>query len=150
MQEKAPSFSLYNQHDQIVTLSQFQGQKVLLYFYPKDDTPGCTIEAQQFTAKKNAFAELNTKVLGVSKDSTESHRDFCDKYTLGIDLLSDPDQSVINAYGVWGEKNLYGKISMGIIRSTFLIDEEGNIQKIWRNVKAEGHAESVMKFISAQ
>ena len=146
--QAAPSFSARNEENKDVNLEQFKGKKIVLYFYPKDDTPGCTIEAQDFSELKASFEEKNTVILGVSKDSAESHEKFCNKYNLGIQLLSDPEMDLINSYGVWREKNMYGKKSMGLVRSTFLINENGEIEKIWNNVRAKGHAAKVLEFLS--
>ena len=143
----APDFSLLNETGTEVRLSGFRGKHVVLYFYPKDDTPGCTLEAQGFTQKKAEFDAKNTVVLGISKDSVASHQAFCTKYSLGITLLSDPEMVAIEPYGVWQEKTNYGKTYMGISRSTVLIDPEGTVQKVWRNVKVDGHVDAVLKAI---
>ncbi len=119
--------------------------QTLLYFYPKDDTPGCTMEAQDFTRLKSEFEKLGIQIIGVSKDSETSHAKFCNKYNLGIQLLSDEDGKLHEQFGVIGEKKNYGKVYIGVIRSTFLLDSTGNILKEWRNVKATGHAEKVLK-----
>jgi peroxiredoxin Q/BCP len=148
--DKAPEFSVLNQIGETVSLSQFKGKKVALYFYPKDDTPGCTIEAIAFTKLKAQFEAANTVILGVSKDSVESHQHFCTKYDLTVQLLSDNDMAIIEPYGVWQEKKNYGKTYMGISRTTYLIDEDGKIAKVWKNVKAEGHAEAVYKVVSGE
>lgn len=145
--QTAPSFNLQDGQGNWVSLSDFLGKKVVLYFYPKDDTPGCTREAIGFTQQKAAFELLNTVVLGVSKDSVDSHQKFCMKYQLQIPLLSDSEGQVVAAYDVWKEKNLYGKVSMGIVRTTFLIDESGKLEKIWNNVKVDGHVEAVLEAI---
>jgi peroxiredoxin Q/BCP len=144
----APDFSVLNQQGKTVTLSQFKGKKVVLYFYPKDDTPGCTTEAIGFTKLGSQFAANNTVVLGVSKDSVDSHAQFCQKYDLTVDLLSDNDMAIINPYGIWQEKTNYGKSYMGIARSTYLIDENGLIKHVWKNVKTADHAEAVLKVVS--
>jgi peroxiredoxin Q/BCP len=146
--QAAPSFTLPNADGTPVSLSRFKGKNVVLYFYPKDDTPGCTREAIEFTQKKAEFAGKNTVILGVSKDSVQSHQKFCTKYTLTIDVLSDPNLDVIKAYDVWQEKTLYGKTSLGIVRSTFLIDTNGIIKKIWRNVRVEGHVDAILETLS--
>jgi peroxiredoxin Q/BCP len=143
--KKAPAFTLKNQDDQAVKLSDLKGSWVVLYFYPKDDTPGCTTQACEFTAGVKGFEKLEAKVFGCSADSTESHRKFVTKHKLKIDLLSDPDHGVLEAYGAWGEKNMYGKKSMGIIRSTVIIDPEGKVAHHFAKVKSEGHAEIVKK-----
>jgi thioredoxin-dependent peroxiredoxin len=119
--------------------------KTLLYFYPKDDTPGCTLEAQDFTRLKSEFAALWIQIIGVSKDSKESHENFCNKYSLGITLISDESGELHNQFSVIGEKKNYGKVYVGVIRSTFLLDQDGKVLKEWRNVKATGHAEKVLK-----
>jgi peroxiredoxin Q/BCP len=140
---KAPAFTLPNQDGHKVKLTGLNKRWVVLYFYPKDDTPGCTTEACDFTSGIKAFEKLNATVLGVSPDSEESHRKFIKKHSLKIDLLSDPDKKVLEKYGAWGVKKMYGKESMGVIRSTYLIDPGGKIAYAWPNVKAKGHAEKV-------
>ena len=144
---KAPAFNLENSKEDKVKLSDYEGQKVVVYFYPKDDTPGCTIEANDFTKLLPKFKKKNTEVIGISKDSCESHAKFEEKYKLKVNLLSDPDSKVIQAYGAWGEKNNYGKKYMGLIRTTVLVDEKGKVEKVWSNVKAKGHAEKVLESI---
>ena len=146
--DKAPDFSLQDDSGKEISLKNFQGKKVVLYFYPKDDTPGCTKEACDFRDTIKDFKAKNVVVYGVSRDSLESHHKFKEKYSLPFPLLSDPEVKLAESYGAWGEKNMYGKKTMGIIRSTFVIDEKGKIQKIYRNVKAEGHAEQVLNFLS--
>jgi peroxiredoxin Q/BCP len=140
---KAPAFSLLDENGRKVKLSEFTGQWVVLYFYPKDDTPGCTVEACAFTRGLAGFERLDAVVLGCSPDLPEKHLEFIAKHRLGIRLLSDPEHQVLEKYGAWGEKNLYGKIAMGVIRSTVLIDPEGKVAYHWPKVKAEGHAEEV-------
>ncbi|MDP8232508.1 MAG: thioredoxin-dependent thiol peroxidase [Candidatus Zophobacter franzmannii] len=142
--EKAPLFKLQNQDDDLKSLNDYEGKWLILYFYPKDNTPGCTVEAKDFTCLLSSFSELETQVVGVSKDSTKSHRNFISKQELTINLLSDPEMHLMDAYGAWGEKNMYGKKSMGVIRSTFLIDPKGKIAHAWYNVRAKGHAERVL------
>lgn len=139
----APAFALEDQDGKTTSLADFAGRWVVLYFYPKDDTPGCTTEACQFTEGIEAFSGLDAVVLGCSADSAASHRRFIAKYGLAFKLLSDPDHSVMKAYGAWGEKSMYGKKSEGVIRSTVLIDPEGVVAAHWPKVKAEGHAEAV-------
>ena len=146
---QAPSFSLPDQDGKTVSLDDFKGSKVIVYFYPKDDTPGCTKEACQFNDNLHAFQRAGVPVLGISADDAASHRAFREKYGLGFDLLSDTDHQVMEAYGVWGEKTTYGRTSVGVIRSTFLVDEQGRIQRAWYNVKADGHAEKVLAELSA-
>jgi peroxiredoxin Q/BCP len=142
---KAPQFTLQSQDGEKISLKDFLGKKVILYFYPKDDTPGCTKEACSFTDQYSKIKKQGAVVLGISADSVESHKKFQKKYNLGIDLLSDPDKEVINKYGVWKEKNMYGKKTMGIERTTFLIDEKGNIAKIFPRVRVEGHTEAILQ-----
>lgn len=133
---KAPDFALPDQNGSIHTLKQYAGKKVILYFYPKDNTPGCTKQACGFSELYPQFTEKGAVVLGVSRDSVASHKRFEEKYQLGFTLLSDPELAVIQAYDVWKEKKNYGKVSMGVVRTTYLIDEEGVIVKAFGNVKA--------------
>ncbi len=142
---KAPKFTLVDQDGKSVALSDFEGQRVLVYFYPKDDTPGCTAEACQFNDNLSAFRKAGIPVVGVSPDSSTSHTKFRAKYGLRFTLLSDPDHKVMESYGAWGEKTMYGKKTTGAIRSTFLIDDKGRVTKAWYNVKANGHAEKVLE-----
>jgi peroxiredoxin Q/BCP len=142
--EQAPDFTLQNDAAEDVTLSSFRGKPVILYWYPKDDTPGCTKEACGFRDAYREFQEAGAVVLGISADSVESHRKFKDKYNLPFDLLSDPDHSVAEEYGVWGPKKFMGRESIGISRVTFLIDEHGNVKQVWPNVKPEGHADEIL------
>ena len=139
-----PDFELKNQSNDSMTCSSFIGKWVVVYFYPKDNTPGCTREAVAFSTLSQSFKEKNAIVLGISKDSVESHRKFCDTHHLDIHLLSDPDKTVINAFGVWQEKTLYGKKSFGIVRSTFIIDPHGCLFHQWVGVKVDGHAQIVL------
>jgi peroxiredoxin Q/BCP len=141
---KAPSFTLPDQDDKQVSLSDFAGQRVILYFYPKDDTPGCTAEACQFNDNMAAFERAQVPVLGISPDKAASHQKFRAKYGLDFSLLSDPDHKVMERYGAWGEKTMYGRTTTGVIRSTFLIDEKGKVARSWYNVKADGHAAKVL------
>jgi len=141
--KRAPAFTLPNQDDEKVRLSAFKGSWVVLYFYPRDDTPGCTVEACDFTSGIKGFEKLDAVVLGCSADSTASHRKFIAKYKLKIDLLSDPDHEVMTKYGAWGERTLYGRKSMGVLRSTALIDPAGKVAWHWPKVRAKGHAERV-------
>ena len=133
--DKAPQFSLPNQDDEIISLSNFAGQWLVLYFYPKDDTPGCTKEACDFSDALDDFAGLNAVVIGVSVDNTLSHRAFIGKYNLGINLLSNPEKTVHRAYGAWGLKKNYGKEYEGTIRSTYIINTDGLVAAIWSNVR---------------
>ena len=145
--EKAPGFELPNQNDKNITLSSLKGKYVVLYFYPKDNTPGCTRESIAFSDLVDDFKNLNACVYGVSKDSVKSHKNFCEKRHLNIDLLSDESTEMIQSYGVWQEKKFLGKTYMGIVRTTFLIDPSGTIIQIWNNVKVAGHAEEVLDFL---
>ena len=141
--KKAPAFTLQDENGEKIALSSLSGQWVVLYFYPKDDTPGCTVEACEFTSGLPKFDKLEATVFGCSADTPESHRKFIAKHKLKIKLLSDPDHEVMEKYGAWGEKNNYGKTTMGVIRSTVLIDPEGKVAHHWATVKAAGHAEQV-------
>ncbi len=141
--KKAPDFTALNQDGTKIKLSSFLGKKnVVLFFYPRDMTPGCTTEACDFRDNKASFK--NTVILGVSADIQEKHTKFIEKYSLSFDLISDPDRKVLGKYGVWQEKSLYGKKFMGIVRSTFIIDKKGVIQKIFTKVKVKGHVEKVL------
>ncbi|ABS64875.1 alkyl hydroperoxide reductase/ Thiol specific antioxidant/ Mal allergen [Parvibaculum lavamentivorans DS-1] len=142
--KKAPAFSLPADDGTKVTLKALAGKKVVLYFYPKDDTPGCTTEGIEFSALKKKFDAAGAVVLGVSKDTVDKHCKFRDKHNLTVRLLSDEDGKTVEAYGVWGEKSLYGRKFMGINRVTFLIDEKGVVRKVWPKVKVKGHAEDVL------
>lgn len=142
--QKAPGFELENNDGQKVGLSDLNGTGTVFYFYPKDDTPGCTIEAQDFTRLQKEFTKLGFKVFGVSKDSVSSHKKFIEKCDLGIPLLSDTEGTMVEDYSAWGEKKNYGKIYQGIIRSTVVTDSEGNVIKHYPNVRAKGHAERVL------
>jgi peroxiredoxin Q/BCP len=145
----APDFALPSDSGETIKLSDLKGKKVILYFYPKDDTPGCTKEACSFRDNLGVLQSKNVVVLGVSADSVESHKKFKQKYNLNFPLLSDEKLEVIKKYGVWKEKNMYGKKTMGIERSTFIIDEKGKIIKIYRNVKVDGHVEEIKKFLES-
>lgn len=140
---KAPLFTLEDQDGSKVALRDLIGQWVVLYFYPKDDTPGCTKEACQFTESIRLFKKLNAAVYGVSPDSPQSHEKFIKKFKLKVDLLCDPDKKMMAKYGAWGEKNMYGKVTMGVIRSTVIIDPAGRVVHHWKRVKADGHAAHV-------
>jgi len=147
--DNAPGFCLPDQEDGDVCLKDFKGKWVVLYFYPKDNTPGCTVEAVDFTGIKSGLEAMDTVVLGVSPDSTKSHRNFISKQELTITLLSDPGHKVIELYGAWQLKKNYGKEYYGVVRSTFLIDPGGKIAHAWTNVKANGHAEAVKQKLEA-
>ena len=142
--DRVPDVKLIGTEGQVISPTDFRGQKLVLYFYPKDDTTGCTREAQDFTALAKEFENAGIWVLGVSKDDSARHRKFIDKYDLKIALASDADGSACEAFGTWVEKRLYGRNYMGIDRSTFLIDRDGRIDRIWRKVKVAGHAEEVL------
>jgi peroxiredoxin Q/BCP len=142
--QKAPAFKLESADGKVVSLGDFSGKNVVLYFYPRDSTPGCTREAEAFRDAAATLKKKNAVVLGVSKDSIASHCKFRDKYDLNFPLLSDPDGEVLEKYGAWGEKVMYGKKMMGIIRSTFVIGPDGKIKKIFPKVKVDGHAEEVL------
>lgn len=144
---KAPQFALPDKNGNIVCLSDFLGKKVVLYFYPKDNTPGCTRQACAFALKNSQIESKNAVVIGVSKDSASSHLNFATKHNLPFVLLSDTDLSVIKAYGVWQEKKLYGKVSMGVVRTTFLIDEKGIIQAVMPKVKPDTNADEILSLL---
>jgi thioredoxin-dependent peroxiredoxin len=144
----APSFTLKNQAGKSVSLKDFKGQWLVLYFYPKDDTPGCTREACGFRDDYLPLKKFGAALLGVSPDSSESHQKFTDKYSLPFPLLSDPEHKVSEKYGAWGEKTLYGRKFMGMIRSTFLIDPKGRIAKVWPRVKVDGHVKRVQEALA--
>lgn len=141
----APDFELKNDEGEIVKLSELRGSPVVLYFYPRDDTPGCTKEACAFRDNFPQFGKLDARVFGISPDGEASHRAFKEKYQLPFPLLSDPDHQVAERYGAWGTKVLYGKEHVGILRSTFIVDAEGRIARVFRNVRVEGHAEKVLE-----
>jgi peroxiredoxin Q/BCP len=141
----APDFTLPRDGGGQVTLKDFSGRKVVLYFYPKADTPGCTKEAISFNALRKAFAEADTAILGVSADPVKAQDKFRDKYSLAFPLVSDEAHRMLEAYGVWGEKSMYGKTFMGVERLTYLIDRQGRIAKVWPKVKVDGHAEEVLE-----
>lgn len=145
--DKAPVFTLQDRTGENVSLSDFWGKKVVIYFYPKDNTPGCTRQACAFAQHFDKFKEKNVSIIGISKDSVESHIKFANKYSLPFLLLSDPNREAIEAYGVWKEKKLYGKVSMGIVRTTFIIDENGYIEKIMPNVKPDTNAEEILSYL---
>jgi peroxiredoxin Q/BCP len=140
----APSFTLPADGDRMVSLKDYAGQKLVVYFYPKDNTPGCTTEAIEFSAQMKAFSAANTSIVGVSADSVKKHDNFKAKHDLSVTLLSDPEHAMLEDYGVWVEKTMYGRQYMGIERATFLIDEKGKIIQIWRKVKVKGHVDAVL------
>ncbi|WP_419170417.1 thioredoxin-dependent thiol peroxidase [Negativibacillus massiliensis] len=144
---KAPDFTLPNQNGEMVSLSDFLGKKVILYFYPKDNTPGCTRQACAFAAANAELEEAGTVVIGISKDSVASHQKFVQKQNLPFILLSDPELQAIETYGVWQEKKLYGKVSMGVVRTTYLIDEQGMIEKVMPKVKPDTNAAEILEYL---
>lgn len=146
---KAPDFSLPGDSDSKITLSSLKGKKVVLYFYPKDDTPGCTQEAKDFRDLIKEFEAANTVVIGMSKDSPKKHDKFKEKYDLPFSLASDEEGSILDKYGVWIQKSMYGKKYMGIERATFLINEEGIISEAWRDVKVKDHAQEVLSKVKS-
>ena len=147
VKDKAPNFELEGRDGTVVQLSDFLGKKVVVYFYPKGNTPGCTRQACAFASAFQEYEDLGVKVIGISKDSLSSHNNFAQKYELPFILLSDPDRKAIEAYGVWQEKKMYGKVSMGVVRSTFLIDEEGYIEKIWKKAKPDTNAQDILDYL---
>ena len=144
---KAPQFTLPDKDGNMVSLSDFIGKKVVLYFYPKDNTPGCTRQACAFAGAYESFKDNDIVVIGISKDSVASHKKFAEKYDLPFILISDKELDAIQAYGVWQEKKLYGKVSMGVVRTTFIIDENGNIEKIMPKVKPDTNAAEILEYL---
>ena len=147
---QAPNFTLFNQDGNAVSLSDFVGKKVVLYFYPKDNTPGCTRQACAFAASYERFKSQNVAVIGISKDSVASHLKFAQKHELPFILLSDPELQTIQAYDVWQEKKLYGKVSMGVVRTTYIIDEQGNIEKAMPKVKPDTNAAEILDYLAGE
>ncbi len=147
---KAPAFTLNDKHGNPVSLADFHGKKVVLYFYPRDNTPGCSRQACAFALHHKDFTEQNVVVIGISKDSVGSHLKFAEKYDLPFVLLSDPDHAVIEAYGAWQEKKNYGKVSMGVVRSTYLISEQGTIEKVMPKVKPDTNAQEILAYLGKQ
>ena len=150
MNQKAPDFTLPDKNGNPVSLSGFLGKKVVLYFYPKDNTPGCTRQACAFAAAYEGFNAKNVAVIGISKDSTASHQKFAQKHNLPFILLSDPQLQAIEAYGVWQEKKLYGKTSMGVVRTTYLINEEGFIDKVFPKAKPDTNATEILAYLNCE
>jgi thioredoxin-dependent peroxiredoxin len=146
--ESAPAFTALDRDNQSISIHDFKGRSIILYFYPKDNTPGCTTEAIDFTAKLDQFQALNTQVIGMSPDSIASHGKFIDKHDLKIILLSDPEHQIAESYGVWQLKKFMGKEYMGIVRSTFLIDPAGKIAQVWSNVRVKNHVDQVLEHIA--
>jgi peroxiredoxin Q/BCP len=147
--DAAPDFALPDADDEAVKLSDLRGGTVVVYFYPKDDTEGCTAEAKDFTCLADDFKRAKATLVGISPDSTASHRKFRDKFDLGVRLLSDEGHSVADAYGVWVEKSMYGRTFMGVERATFLIDKSGRIARSWRKVRVPGHAQDVLEAVQS-
>ncbi len=146
---KAPDFTLRDKDGNAVSLSDFSGRKVVLYFYPRDNTPGCTRQACAFAAAYEAFKKNDIAVIGISKDSEASHRKFAEKYKLPFIILSDPELEAIRAYEVWREKKLYGKLSMGVVRATYIIDENGVIEKVMPKVKPDTNAAEILEYLNS-
>ncbi|MBN2135647.1 MAG: thioredoxin-dependent thiol peroxidase [Acidobacteria bacterium] len=145
--DKAPGFTLPGENNKKVSLADYKGKWVIVYFYPKDNTPGCTVEAREFTKSVDDFSQLDAEIIGISADSPESHMKFTNKHDLKLTLLSDQDHKVMEDYGAWGIKKMYGKEYWGIIRSTFLIDPDGKIAEAWYSVKVKGHVEKVKEVL---
>ena len=146
--DKAPEFKAQNQDGKTISLSDFKGKKIILYFYPKDNTPGCTAEACNLNDNYSELTDKGFEVVGVSPDSIESHQKFIAKYNLSFHLIADTDKEVINKYGVWGEKNMYGKKTMGLLRTTFIIDEDGKIAHIFKRVQTKDHTNQILQKVS--
>ena len=144
---KAPDFSLSDQHGNTVSLADYAGKKIVLYFYPRDNTPGCSRQACAFAGAYEDFKTMNVAVIGVSKDSVASHVKFVEKYSLPFTLLSDPELQAIQAYDVWQEKKNYGKVSMGVVRSTYIIDENGVIEKVMPKIKPDTNAAEILEYL---
>lgn len=147
---KAPDFTLFNQEGNEVSLSDFFGKRIVLYFYPRDNTPGCTRQACAFAQNFEGFRNRDIVVIGISKDSVASHLKFAQKYNLPFILLSDPELKAIQAYGVWQEKKLYGKVSMGVVRSTYIIDPNGNIERVMPKVKPDTNATEILAYLAGE
>ena len=148
--DRAPSFETTDQDGKTVSLRDFKGQKVVLYFYPKDDTPGCTKEACSFRDAWSQLKRRKVAVLGVSVDDAQSHKKFAEKFSLPFTLLADTEKAIVNAYGVWGQKSMYGRKYMGTNRVTYLIDEKGKIAAVWPKVKPDGHAEEILAAVDSK
>lgn len=146
--DKAPDFKGINQDDKKVSLNDFAGKKLILYFYPKDNTPGCTAESCNLNDNYNEWLEKGFEVLGVSPDSVKSHQNFKNKYNLKFDLIADTEKEILQKYGAWGEKNMYGKKYMGVLRTTFVIDENGVIEEIFEKVKTKDHTNQIIKSLN--
>jgi peroxiredoxin Q/BCP len=148
--QEAPGFTGINQHGQQVKLSDFRGKKVVLYFYPKDDTPGCTKEACNLRDNDEVLKQKGFVVLGVSPDSEKSHEKFSDKFNLSFDLLADGNKEIIQAYGAWGPKNMYGRMFEGVLRTTYVIDEQGNIEKVIKKVNTGNHTHQILEALGVE
>lgn len=146
--DKAPDFEGVNQNDNKVSLNDFAGKKLILYFYPKDNTPGCTAESCNLNENYDSWLDKGYEVVGVSPDSVESHKKFADKFDLQFNLIADTEKEILQAYGAWGEKNMYGKKYMGVLRTTFVINENGVIQEIFEKVKTKDHTNQILKTIN--
>lgn len=144
---KAPEFTLPDENGNNISLSDFLGKKVVLYFYPKDNTPGCTRQACAFAQAYEGFRQKNVQVIGISKDSVASHKKFKEKYALPFILLADTEREVIEKYGVWQEKKMYGKVTMGVVRTTFIIDEKGNVEEVMSKVKPDTNAAEILAML---
>jgi peroxiredoxin Q/BCP len=142
--DKAPDFSGINQHGKKISLSDYKGKKVILYFYPKDNTPGCTSESCNLNDNYQMWLSKGFEVIGVSPDSEASHKKFADKYNLSFNILADTEKEILQAYGAWGEKKMYGKIYMGVLRTTYIINEEGIIEKVFEKVKTKDHTNQII------
>lgn len=147
---KAPAFSLRDQQGHTVSLSDFAGKRIVLYFYPRDNTPGCSRQAAAFAAAYKEFEALGVPVIGVSKDSEQSHARFAEKYRLPFLLLSDPERQAIEAYDVWQEKKMYGKVSFGVVRATYVIDAEGMIEAVWKKAKPDTNAAEILEYLKGK
>ena len=143
--DKAPEFSGLNQNGELISLSGFKGKKLILYFYPKDNTPGCTAESCNLSDNYQMWLSKGYEVVGVSLDSVASHKKFADKFQFGFNLIADSDTAILQAYGVWGEKNMYGRKYMGVLRTTFVINEEGIIEEIFEKVDTKNHTDQIIK-----
>jgi peroxiredoxin Q/BCP len=141
----APEFKGLNQNNESVSLSDFRGKKLILYFYPKDNTPGCTAESCNLNDNYDAWIEKGYEVVGVSPDSVDSHKKFADKFGFNFNLIADTENEILQAYGVWGEKNMYGRKYMGVIRTTYVIDEEGVVEEVFKKVKTKDHTNQIIK-----
>lgn len=147
--EKAPDFALADEDGNIVRLSDYAGKRVVVYFYPADDTPGCTKEARQFSDLVGGFVAAGTAVIGISPDGGESHRSFRERHDLRVCLLSDPTRETMERYGAFGEKTLYGRKSMGVLRTTYLVGPDGLVERVWNRVRADGHAAKVLEVVES-